>query len=246
MSEPVLTMSANWHEEADFLAEQIRTYASDGQHLQILEAGCGQDWPLDLDGLSYTLTGIDLDPDALAMRVDKGDLDHAEVGDLRNVALPEGQFDVIFNSFVIEHVDGAELVLDNFVRWLKPGGLLLLRFPDKESVYGFVTSASPHWFHVFYKRWIVGNKNSGKPGHEPFRTFYDPVVSRSGFRRFCEARELVIQVERGFPTTELASGIRTSLAVAGARAVGALSMGHLSSAHMWLTYAVRKPSADVS
>jgi len=32
-----------------------------GSHLRILEAGCGNRWPVDLKGQSYELKGVDID-----------------------------------------------------------------------------------------------------------------------------------------------------------------------------------------
>ena len=240
MANTDLEMLSDWDAETDFLSAALRRVGK-GRNIEILEAGCGQQWPLDVEGLSYRLTGIDLDADALAMRVEQGDLDEVIHGDLRTAELPDEQFDVIYNSFVIEHIDGAADVLDNFVRWVKPGGVILIRFPDRDSVFGFITRMSPHWFHVLYKRWIIGNKNAGKPGHEPYETFYDPVVSRQGFTDYCARNGLVIQEERGFPVSEAADGLKLKVAVMGAKALGALSFGKLASQHMWLTYVVTKP-----
>jgi len=240
-TEGELEMLPSWDAETEFLIDAVKRAGANDRHLEILEAGCGQKWPLDLSGVSYRLTGIDLDADALAMRVEQGDLDESIHGDLRTADLPGEQFDVIYNSFVIEHIDGAEEVLDNFIRWAKPGAVMLLRFPDRDSVFGFVTRVTPHWFHVMYKRWVIGNKNAGKPGHEPYETFYDDVVSRRGFQEYCAKRGLVIDEERGFPVSEAASGIKMKVAVLGAQALGLLSFGKLASRHMWLTYVVTKP-----
>src|SRR6185437_11416268 len=74
-----------------------------GGPLRILEAGCGRDWPLHVS-VPYTLTGLDLDPDALAARTD---LDEAIIGDLRTAELPAHSFDVVYSAFVLEHVSGA-------------------------------------------------------------------------------------------------------------------------------------------
>lgn len=237
-----LVMLSSWDAETRFLAEAIERQAADGRHLEILEAGCGKAWPLDLDGVSFRLTGVDLDDTALEMRIEQGDLGCAIHGDLRTVELPDREFDVVYNSFVLEHIDGAEQVLDNFVRWSRPGAVLVLRFPDRDSVFGFITRVTPHWFHVLYKRWIVGNKNAGKPGHEPYPTVYDPVVSRRGFHDYCASRGLRIREERGFPVGQAGSGIKLKAAVAVAKAFGALTFGRLPSGHMWLTYVVERPA----
>ena len=149
--------------------------------LRILEAGCGRHWPLELS-VPYRLTGLDLDEDALAARKD---LDQAVVGDLRTVQFPPRSFDVIYNAFVLEHVSGAQHVLERFVRWLAPGGMLIIKIPDRDSAYGFLTRMTPFWTHVMVYRYLLGYRWAGKPGHGPYRTYYDRVVSERGLREFC-------------------------------------------------------------
>jgi SAM-dependent methyltransferase len=111
-----------------------------GHALRILEAGCGNHWPLDLGGVEYALVGVDVDARALEIRKRSARPgDEIRYGDLRNRDLfGAAHFDAIYNSFVLEHVDGAERVLENFAHWLAPGGLLILRIPDRDSVFGFV------------------------------------------------------------------------------------------------------------
>ena len=142
------------------------------QHsIEVLEAGCGRQWPVKLENIR--LTGVDMDPIALKHRKQE-DLDVAIHGDLRSVELPPESFDVIYCAFVLEHVDGAKKVMDNFVRWLKPGGLIVLTFPNRDSVFGFFTPVTPFWFHVVFKRYVKGKEHAGKPGHPPYQTFHAP------------------------------------------------------------------------
>ena len=105
----------------------------------------------------------------------------------------------LFNSYVFEHLNHAENVLHKFYNWLKPGFLLILRFPDRNSAYGFLTRFTPFWVHVFYKKVIGKNPNAGKPGHDPYPVFYDPVVSRKGINLFSQENGMVIQEEWGHP-----------------------------------------------
>jgi SAM-dependent methyltransferase len=154
--------------------------------LRILEAGCGRTWAHRLS-VPYVLTGLDLDPDALAARTD---LHHAIVGDLRTVDLAPHSFDVIYNAFVLEHVSGAEAVLERFLRWLAPGGMLLIKVPDRDSAYGFLTRATPFWAHVMIYRYLLGFPLAGTPGHGPYRTYYDQVVCERGLREFCRRSQL--------------------------------------------------------
>jgi SAM-dependent methyltransferase len=190
---------SSWKDLTEILSNYIKQKASSGVDLEILEAGCGTKWGLDLRDVQYTLTGVDIDSDALNIRKSQsGDLEVAILGDLRTVDLQENWYDVIYNAFVLEHVAGAEYVLKNFMRWLKPGGILILFIPDRDSAKGFLTRILPFWLHVFYKKYIQGVKNAGKPGFDPFPTFFDKVVSRNGIYEFCEQHDLVIRKEYSY------------------------------------------------
>lgn len=149
--------------------------------LRILEAGCGRSFAHRIS-VPFILTGLDLDADALAARTD---LDHAIVGDLCTVEFPPHSFDVIYNAFVLEHIQGAQQVLERFLRWLAPGGMLILKVPDRDSAYGFLTRLTPFWTHVMIYRYLLGYPQAGTPGHGPYRTYYDEVVSERGLREFC-------------------------------------------------------------
>lgn len=223
------------------IARHIRALAARGP-LRILEAGCGQRWFIDLDGLAYTLVGVDLDPAALDIRLhQRADLHEATVGDLCTVELPASSFDVIYSSFVLEHVDQADVVLENFARWLKPGGLVVIRVPDRDSFRGLLTRLSPHWFHVFYYRRVLKRPDAGRPGFAPYPTYYHPVISRAGIRRFCEARGLSLRVECGDGSEGYGRpGIVATCAKAVARVVSALTAGRIAWKHANLLYVLCK------
>jgi SAM-dependent methyltransferase len=178
------------------IADHIKQKASFNGALNILEAGCGRRWRLNLEEVEYTLTGVDLDRNALDIRKNQHkDLDVAILGDLRTVSLEENNYDIVFCENVLEHIDGAEDVLKCFVRWLKPSGIMILVFPNRDSAYGFATRITPFWVHVFYKKHIQGIKNAGKPGHDPYPVSFDKVVSRNGIYEFCERHGLIIKAE---------------------------------------------------
>ena len=234
-----LTLSPSEAEEDRWIADAIRKQARGDSVIRILEAGCGQHWLVKLDGVKYHLTGVDLDQHALELRrkIQK-DLDEAIVGDLRTVNLGSGRFDVVFSSFVLEHIPGAEKVLESFVRWLRPGGIVILRIPDPNSVYGFLARKSPHWFHVLYYR-LLGNRNAGKPGYAPYPTYYDPLVSRSGIRKFCAKNGISIELEVGDGYWRPGRGKQRTMIAAVKRLVSLLSLGQLSYTHTNLLYVLR-------
>jgi SAM-dependent methyltransferase len=227
-------------DELRLIQDSIGALAATGQEIQILEAGCGRKWSIPLDGLEYRLTGIDLDPEALQARVETvGDLDVAVLGDLHTVTLPEASFDAVFCSYVLEHVTDPEGVLRNFQTWLKPGGIMILRVPDRDSVYGFLSRMTPHWLHVAVYRYILGKAQAGKPGFAPYPTVYDPLVSYAGVAEYCDRNNLRLREAVGH--FRFRSGIRSQLIGFVSRLVAKLSLGRLAGDHANLTFVIETP-----
>jgi 2-polyprenyl-3-methyl-5-hydroxy-6-metoxy-1,4-benzoquinol methylase len=168
------------------------------------------------------------------------DLDEIIVGDLRSVQLPDSGYDVIYCSYVLEHITGAEGVLGNFKKWLKPGGIIIIQIPDPFSVKGFVTRKTPHWFHIFFYRYVTGLKNAGKPGYAPYPTHYDAVVSRRGMREFCRRNNFAIKAEYGCGGRTHGRGLIRLAVAAVQKAMSVLSLGALSSRHDDLIYILQK------
>jgi 2-polyprenyl-3-methyl-5-hydroxy-6-metoxy-1,4-benzoquinol methylase len=242
-----LTVLDSWQREIEIQENYIKQKAAvEGLPLQILEAGCGDQWELKLGDTRYVLTGVDLDKAALENRKTiRNDLDETIEGDLRTVNLGGKAFDVIYSSYVLEHIENAELVLKNFTKWLKPEGIVIVKIPDPNSVDGFVTRLTPHWFHVWYYRNILGMKNAGTPGHGPYRTIYEPVVSRKGIHEFCDDNGLAVKVEcgLGYNWPGGSRGIIQQLIYMFKRGMSILSVGALSSRHTNLLYILQKERA---
>ena len=200
----------------------------------ILEAGCGRRWYFDLQGAHYKLTGVDLDRVALESRKnEQKDLQEAIVGDLRNVALTPDTYDVIYNKYVLEHIQGAQQVLDNFCKWLKPSGLLIVYIPDRASVYGFLSMHTPHWVHVLISRYLLGRREAGKPGSAPYPTYYDAVVSREGIREYARSHQLNIIEEWGYFKPRGLAGLLITCA-------SFLSLGRLAATHCDLLFIMER------
>lgn len=227
----MLTKIPSYQAMRSEVAKRIKSVASNGP-IQILEAGCGRRWPYSLEDIEYTLTGVDLDPDALEFRKSQ-DLDVAILGDLRTVDIAERSFDVIHNFFVLEHVDGVKGVLDNFVRWLKPNGIIVLAFPNRDSVFGLFTRITPHWFHIAFKRYVHGNKNAGQPGFAPYKTYYDKILSRPYFLDYVQNANLTVLEERSF-------GKESKLVTAFMKCVQFVTVGAFTAEHLSMLYILRK------
>ncbi|MBN1908670.1 MAG: class I SAM-dependent methyltransferase [Pirellulales bacterium] len=238
---PELAHVDSWEAEFETLSERVREMPGGDGVLRILEAGCGCEWALDLGDRAYHLTGVDIDKDAMEIRQrERGDLHEAIVGDLCTVELPENHFDVIYNSYVLEHIAGADRVLENFLRWLKPGGLLVLRIPDRDSVYGFLTRVTPLWVHVLYKRLVVGFHEAGTAGMGPFPTVYEQVVSRDGIRRWCAEHDVAITTEFGTNHYMKEAGLLALPLRALVGTLRFLSFGRLAADHNNLTYVLQR------
>lgn len=105
------------------------------QRLRVLDYGCG--------GSPYRF----LFPNAEYRRADiegEPDLDYIIPADSRLLAVPDGYFDLVFSSQVLEHVPDVSAYLAECHRMLKPGGCLLL------STHG---SFEDHGCPGDYRRW---------------------------------------------------------------------------------------------
>lgn len=240
----VFDVKTRWKLQRMVLSNYIKDYFSGKENtVNILEAGCGRMWNLDLGGMDYKLTGVDISKEALEKRkYQQQDLGEIIIGDLRTIEQNNAAYDVVYSSYVLEHVDGAEKVLHKFFRWLKPSGLLVLLIPDRNSVFGFITRITPFWFHVFYKKYIANHPNAGKPGHDPFPTFYDKIVSRRGIHNYCLNNGYNIKLEYGVKTnTKKIFGSCSSLVDILLKLFEVISFRKLSSGHCGLIYIIQKP-----
>ena len=225
-------------EEQELLSKQIKENFHAADFVKILEAGCGRRWPLDIRGSKYHLTGVDLDRDAIETRKkNEKDLDEVYIGDLRSIRLQNESYDVIYNSFVLEHIKGAERVLDNFFKWLKPNGILILKIPERDCVFSFITRITPHWFHVFYYRYILKRQNAGKPGYGPYPTFYDRIVSQKGIKGYCKKHGYMIL---GTYTSNLPLDSLDSFSKMIIKMVEIVSFGKLISDYGCIIFVIKK------
>ena len=133
-----------------------------------------------------------LDPVALELRKTAArDLDVAIVGDLCSVELPQASFDVVFSSYVLEHVPRADVALQNFVKWLSTWW-----FVDPARAGNAIQRADsllrmpPHGAHVLFYRHVLGSKTAGQPGYAPYPAYYHPIIGRERLCRFLGERHV--------------------------------------------------------
>jgi SAM-dependent methyltransferase len=155
-----------------------------GRHkLWALEAGAGKRTRLDLPEDAYVV-GVDRDEVALERNAR---LDEKVVADLSEYAPRAIGFDLITCWYVLEHVDDPAALLDRFAEWTARGGLVVVAVPHLRSLKSLVTKLTPHRFHVWVRRRVLGYPNAGKPGFGPYpTTLRRPIAPAAMVRRFAE------------------------------------------------------------
>lgn len=101
---------------------------------RLLEVGSGSGRFLNrMRNAGWKVEGIDFDPVAAARVKERFGITVA-VGSLPELGYPEGQYDVVAMSQVIEHVPDPVLLLQECRRVLRVGGRLVLSTPNARSV----------------------------------------------------------------------------------------------------------------
>lgn len=80
----------------------------------------------EVEGVDLSERAIDYTKNALGLRV--------HLGSLENIGFSENQFDAITGFYLIEHLPHPMAFLEECYRILKPGGLLLLRYPHTTPI----------------------------------------------------------------------------------------------------------------
>lgn len=158
--------------------------------LAIYEAGGGSTSFLPLGVLARShVTVVDIDEDQVRNNT------YAQetiLGDIQTHRFPPDSFDLVICYNVIEHVPDVEAALHGFCQSIKKGGLILIGAPNPRSLSGVVTKYSPHWFHVWFYRYVRGDKKAGLPGQAPFPTHFHPLVTPANLEAFAKQNRLQV------------------------------------------------------
>jgi hypothetical protein len=213
----------------------------DGHQITILQAGCTTaDGDLGVGvlreaGADIAVSLIDDDQPVTraALGADES-LAGCVLGDLRTVPLPPRSHDIVLCPLLLQRIDHAELVLDRLVAAIRPGGLLLLRFSDRDSSGGFLDRVLP----LAARTALWRKRRSGRPG--PYPAVYERLSSVRGVQAYALMRELVIAERQALGG--LAGGMAEPRGFLAAQKLAAgLSRGRLTAAHEELLYVLRKP-----
>jgi SAM-dependent methyltransferase len=119
------------------------------------------------------ITVVDIDP----VQISRNTYAHHLIqGDIQTYRFPSGRFDLVVCYNVIEHLPDVAAALEGFFMALKPGGLVLIGAPYPRSLSGFVAKWTPHSFHVWFCRQVLGWPNAGELGSPPFPTIFHSLV----------------------------------------------------------------------
>ena len=121
----------------------------------MLDAGCGSGYGCALLAASGAaqVTGVDLAQtvlEAVAPTMPAGVT--LTPGDLGSLEMADDSFDVVVCFEVIEHMEDPFPVLDELIRVLAPGGLLLVSSPNR----GVYQDGNPHHLHEFQPEELRG------------------------------------------------------------------------------------------
>jgi SAM-dependent methyltransferase len=150
--------------------------------MEVLEIGAGSGRGLQavfpLKGACRRYVGIDLDPRVM----DNPQLDEAHVCDADSLPFVANRFDLVFHSFVAEHLKDPERTFAETMRVLKPGGSVVFTTPSKYYYPMMLAQMTPTWVHAL----LVKRLGSGRVSADVFPTFYRINTMRS--IRACAAR----------------------------------------------------------
>ena len=118
-----------WEREVQFLDRRIAPHAGAGA--SILDVACGTGLTLlELANRGYHATGLEADPALCELANAAAAQFHlparAVAGDACKLPFASGSFDAVSSRSFFEHVYDRELALDEQLRVLRPGGVLLI------------------------------------------------------------------------------------------------------------------------
>jgi SAM-dependent methyltransferase len=207
---------------------------------RVLEAGAGKRTRFEVPEDAYV---VGVDTDSVAMSHNHR-LDERIVGDLSRYT-PAAGFDVITCWYVLEHVPAPAELLDLFASWTAPGGLVVLAVPHLHSPKSLLTKLTPHRFHVWFRRRVLGYPRAGTPGHGPYPTTLRPAIAPAAMTGILAPRGLVPVLE-GFFEDGKQVAFRRRLRLTGAAwrgacaAVRAASLGRLDAARSEYVLVLRR------
>jgi len=179
----------------DFLQERLGADSVLRPGIDVLEAGGGSASHIPLPP-EHHLTTIDISPEQLAAN---GTAEEKILGDIETYDFGASRFDLIILYNVLEHVNDPEKAVDNMCRFLRSGGVIVIKGPIIRSPRSIFTKITPHWAHVLIYRHVFKVKRAGQPDSPPFKTVlnrqaeYEHLKSRLEDQGFAQIADRVFE-----------------------------------------------------
>jgi len=106
------------------------------------------------------------------------------------IPLPDKSADIVASRFVLEHLRGVRRFVEEAHRVLKPGGIFITLFPNKNAPFSLINRAIP----VSFARKVAYAFKDGAEEYGVFSAYYEYCSPRA-FRRLC--------VEKGFTSVDV-------------------------------------------
>ena len=136
--------------------------------VSVLDVGCGDTCRVRLSIPTRTV-GIDASATHIGRNVA---LDERIVGDIDATDFGVETYDLVVCWNVLEHLRSPMGTVDRMIAALRPGGMLLLAWPNFVSVKAALARRLPHSAHETVFRWIYPYAR-GNPDNTPFPTVLD-------------------------------------------------------------------------
>jgi len=163
------------------ISDTVNRLLNGRSSINLLEAGCGS-----ASYFNFAPTVRSVGIDISAEQLDRNTVLQEKIrGDLETYPLPRNQFDVVVCWDVIEHLSHPRKALLNLFEATKPGGFVILGFPNLASFKGLATKFTPFWFHkLSYK--LMRYKST------PFKTYLRFAVLPGQVAKFARANGLSV------------------------------------------------------
>jgi SAM-dependent methyltransferase len=223
--------------------ERLMAEMKGDEELQVLEAGCGSSTQFFLPEKTH-LFGIDNSPEQL----ERNKFIRTKIlGDIEQYDMPASAYDIVLCYDVIEHLQHPEPALRHMARALRPGGILIVCAPARESFKGVITRFTPHWFHVWVYKHLLRDQWAGQPGRHPFRAYLKKEMGRNWIARYARKQGLEVEYNEAYGHNPIFDRFKkTSLAlyhfsVASGKLVKLLTFGAVKPEITDVSIVLRRP-----
>lgn len=126
----------NYRNRYLFIKENLKSLSKDGTFGRILNIGSGEgDYDSLIASYASRLVSLDINKSDVAfakkLNADARNIDYL-VCDALQLSLPDNSFDLVIAAEVLEHVGHPEKLMEEMARVLKPGGILIVTFPQSD------------------------------------------------------------------------------------------------------------------